>query len=92
MIHSVEIAFLFMSFKRLRLEREQIRQILMDLEQLTSDTSFTLENLFLKRAERDFGSRGGPASDKIAMSLRATRQILNKTKDFFESLKYYLRM
>ena len=56
MIHSVEIAFLFMSFKRLRLEREQIRQILLDLEQLTSDTSFTLENLFLKRtgAERDF--------------------------------------
>ena len=54
MIHSVEIAFLFMSFKRLRLEREQIRQILLDLEQLTSDTSFTLEKLFLKRAERDF--------------------------------------
>ena len=54
MIHSVEIAFLNMSFKRLRLEREQIRQILLDLEQLTSDTSFTLENLVLKRAERDF--------------------------------------
>ena len=46
MIHSVEIAFLFISFKRLRLEREQIRQILLDLEQLTSDTSFTLEKLF----------------------------------------------
>ena len=54
MIHSVEIAFLFMSFQRLRLEREQIRQILLDLEQLTSDMSFTLENLFLKQAERDF--------------------------------------
>ena len=54
MIHSVEIAFLFMSFKRLRLEREQIRQILLDLEQLTSDTSFKLENMFLKWAERDF--------------------------------------
>ena len=54
MIHSVEIAFLFVSFQRLRLEREQIRQILLDLEQLTSDTSFILENLFLKRAERDF--------------------------------------
>ena len=54
MIHSVEIAFLFMSFQRLRLEREQVRQILLDLEQLTSDMSFTLENLFLKRAERDF--------------------------------------
>ena len=36
------------------LEREQIRQILLELEQLTSDTSFTLEKLFLKRAERDF--------------------------------------
>ena len=46
MIHSVEIAFLFMSFQRLRLEREQVRQILLDLEQLTSDMSFTLENLF----------------------------------------------
>ena len=28
-IHSVQIAFLFMCFKRLRLEREQIRQILL---------------------------------------------------------------
>ena len=54
MIHSVEIAFLFMSFKRLRLEHEQIRQILLDLEQLTSDTSLKLENMFFKRAERDF--------------------------------------
>ena len=53
MIHSVEIALL-LSSKRLRLEREQIRRILLDLEQLTSDTSFTLEKLFLKRAERDF--------------------------------------
>ena len=52
MIHSVEIAFLFMSFQRLRLEREQV--LLLDLEQLTSDVTFTLENLFLKRAERDF--------------------------------------
>ena len=54
MIHSVEIAFLIMSFKSLRLEREQIRQILLDLEQMTSDTNFKLENLFLKQAERDF--------------------------------------
>ena len=53
-IRRVEIEFLFISFKRLRLEREQIRQILLDLEQLTSDTSFTLEKLFSKRAERDF--------------------------------------
>ena len=71
MIHSVDIAFLFMSFKRLRLEREQIRQILLDSEQLTSDTSFSLEKVFLKRPERDFGSPGGPARHKIAMSLRA---------------------
>ena len=54
MIHSVKIAFLYMSFKRLWLESEQIKQILLGLEQLTSDTSFTLEKLFLKRAERDF--------------------------------------
>ena len=54
MVHSVEIAFLFISFKCSRLEREQIRQILLELEQLTSDTSFILEKLFLKRAERDF--------------------------------------
>ena len=54
MIHSIEIAFLFMSFTRLRLEREQIRQILLVLEKLTSDTSFSLEKLFLKRAEWDF--------------------------------------
>ena len=74
MIHSVEIAFLFMSFKRLRLEREQIRQILLDLERLTSDTSFKLENMFLKRAERDFRVVRRP-SDKIAMSLRTASQI-----------------
>ena len=54
MIHSIEIAFLFMSFTRLRLQREQIRQILLVLEKLTSDTSFSLEKLFLKRAEQDF--------------------------------------
>ena len=62
MIHSVEIAFLFTSFKRLRLanQREQIRQILLDLEQMTSDTSFKLENLFLKQAERVFS--GGEAA------------------------------
>ena len=54
MIHRVEIAFLFIPFKRLGLEREQIRQILLDLKQLTSDTSFPLEKLFLQRAERDF--------------------------------------
>ena len=89
MIHSVEIAFLNMSFKRLRLEREQIRQILLDLEQMTSDTSFKLENLFLKQI---FGWRGGPAGSKIVMGLHAASQILNKTKDVFESLKYYLRI
>ena len=56
MIHSTEIALLFMSLKRLRLERYQIGQILLDLEQLTSDTSFRLEKLFLKRANRDESS------------------------------------
>ena len=90
MIHSVEIAFLFMSFKRLRLEREQIRQILLDLEQLTSDTSFTLEKLFLKRAEQDFRVERRPYSDKIAMSLRAASQILNKTKNLLGKSKVFL--
>ena len=55
-------------------------------------SSFTLEKLFLTERNETFGSRGGPASDKIAMSLRATSQILSKKKDFFESLKYYLRI
>ena len=54
-MHSIEIAFFFMSFKCLRLEHEQIRQILLDWEQLTSDMSLTLEKLFLKRGEQDFG-------------------------------------
>ena len=54
MIHSVEVAFLFMSFKHLRLEHEQIRQMLLDLEQLTSDMSLTLEKLCLKQAEQNF--------------------------------------
>ena len=57
MIHSVEIAFLFMSFKRLRIEREQIRQILRDLERLTSDTSFKLENMFFKACGTRFSGR-----------------------------------
>ena len=54
MIHSVEIAFLFVSFQRLRLEREQIRQILLDLEQLTSDTSFTLRKSVFKASGKRF--------------------------------------
>jgi len=58
MIHSVEIALLFMSLKRLRLEREQIGQILLDLEQLTSHTSFTLEKLFLKQGNEIFAALG----------------------------------
>ena len=45
-----------MSFKRLRLEREQIRQILLDLERLTSDTSFKLENVF-KASRTRFSGR-----------------------------------
>ena len=48
MIHRVEIAFLFMSLEHLRLE---CQQLLLDLEQWTSDTSITLEKLFSKREE-----------------------------------------
>ena len=51
MIHRVEIAVWNISLERLRLEREQI------LLELTSDTSFTLEKLFLKLAERAFLGR-----------------------------------
>ena len=40
MIYLVEIAFLFILLERLKLEREQI---FLDMEQLTSDLSFTLE-------------------------------------------------
>ena len=57
MIHSVEIAFLFISFKRLRLELEQIRQILLDLDQLTSDTSFTLKKGVFKASGTRFSGR-----------------------------------
>ena len=53
---------------------------------------FSLEKLFLSEQNEIFGSRDGPANNKIVMSLRAVSQILNKTKDFFESLKYYLRI
>ena len=56
MIHSVEIAFLLMSFKRFRLERVQIRQILLDLGQLTSDTSFKLENSGTRFSGREAAS------------------------------------
>ena len=70
MIHSVEIAFLFISFKRLRLEREQIRQILLDLDQLTSGTSFTLEKLFFKaRGTRFSGREAVLLAIKMEMSL-----------------------
>ena len=51
MIYRVEIAFLFILLERLKLEREQI---FLDMEQLTSDLSFTLEKLFLKQVERAF--------------------------------------
>ena len=67
MIHSVEIAFLFISFKRLRLEREQIGQILLDLVQLTSDTSFTLEKLEKKKKAVFKASRTGFLGRKAAL-------------------------
>ena len=54
MIHSVEIAFLFISFKRSRLQREQIRQILLDLEQLTSKTSFIIRKAVFKASGKRF--------------------------------------
>ena len=56
MIHSFEIAFLFLSFQSLRLEREQIRQILLDLEQLTSDT-FHIRKSGFKASGKRFSGR-----------------------------------
>ena len=50
------------------------------------------KSCFKRERNELFGSRGSRASDKIAISLSAASQILNKAKDFFESLKYYLRM
>ena len=55
MIHSFEIAFLFLSFQSLRLEREQIRQILLDLEQLTSDTFHITKSGFKASGKRFSG-------------------------------------
>ena len=75
MILSVEIAFLFISFKRLRLDREHIRQILLDLEQLTSDREIHIRKAVFRVRNEIFGSLGGPAGDKIVMSFRAASQI-----------------
>ena len=89
MIHSVEIAFLFMSFKPLRLEREQA-----DITGLrTTDLwhEFQIRKYVFKASGTRF-SGCEVALLAIAMSLRVASQILNKAKDFFESLKYYLRM
>ena len=58
MIHSVEIAFFF--FKRLRLEREQIGQIILDLVQLTSDTSFHIREAVFKASRTGFLGRKAP--------------------------------
>lgn len=60
MIHSTEIALLFMSLKRLRLERYQIGQILLDLEQLTSYTSLTRKAVFKARGTRFSGREAAP--------------------------------
>ena len=93
MLHRDEIEFLFLSFELLRLER---RQILLDLDLPQIDLWLELhsreKSCFKSERNELFESRGGRASDKIAISLRAASQILNKVKDFFESLKYYLRM
>ena len=93
MLHGVDIEFLFLSFELLRLERQQI---LLDLDLLQIDlwNEFHGRKAVLKASGTSFSSREAAdrTSDKIEVSLRAASQILNKTKDFFESLKYYLRM
>ena len=93
MLHGVDIEFLFLSFELLRLERQQI---LLDLDLLQIDLwdEFHGRKAVLTASGTRFSGREAAdrTSDKIEVSLRAASQILNKTKDFFESLKYYLRM
>ena len=73
----VEIAFLFISFERLRLERNQI---LLDLDltqiDLWHDRVSQQKSCFKSKRNELFGSRGGQARDKIAISLRTANQIL----------------
>ena len=92
MPHGVDIEFLFLSFELLRLERQQI---LLDLDLLQIDLwdEFHGRKAVLKASGTSFSGREAAdrTSDKVEVS-RAASQILNKTKDFFESLKYYLRM
>ena len=76
-----------MSFKRLRLEREQIRQILLDLKRLTSDTSFKLENMFLKRAERDLARRPSYVIDAASLIYGSKIcNVINTHTDLFHIL------
>ena len=93
MLHGVDIEFLFLSFELLRLERQQI---LLDLDLLQIDLwdEFHGRKAVLKASGTSFSGREAAdrTNDKIEVSLRAASQILNKTKDFFESLKYYFRM
>ena len=51
------------------------------------------KSCFKSQRNELFGSRGGRSNKRQNRSKSSCReQILNKTKDFFESLKYYLRM
>ena len=84
MILSVEIALLCLSFKRLRLEREQIiwiSGILLDLEQLTSE--FHIRKAFFKASGTRVSGRGAAL---LAIKSRWV-QILNKTKDCKQQTK-----
>ena len=89
MLHRVEITFLFICFELFRLQRNQ--DWTWTCHKLRSRVS-QQKSCFKSERNEIFGSRGGRASDKIAMSLRAAGQIFNKEKDFLESLKYYLKM
>ena len=53
----IEIAFLFLSFQRLRLEREQIRQILLDLETIDLWHKFHIRKSGFKASGKRFSGR-----------------------------------
>ena len=91
--HHVKIAFLFIPFKRLRLEH---KQILLDLfwacHKLSSDTIKFHRGKAVKQAEQAFKVAMQPSKRKNHnKSFCAMRQLLSKTKDFVKSVKYYLR-
>ena len=92
-LYYIKIAFLLIPFEHLRLEHEQI---LLDLFRacckLSSDTIKFHRGKAVKQAEQAFKVTMQPSEPKNHnKSFCALSQLLNKTKDFVKSVKYYLR-